>query len=93
MASKLLSFYQFRSLPLQRKIRQLRNGAVDLGLGIICPFTHTRLYAYHDFYVESVIDRASGVVLDARPFKSMNRLAPYLELVCIQEIAILLSLR
>jgi|GEM_PF-6653932 len=92
MPLKPISFHQFRSLPLHRKIRHVRDSSVDLGLGITGSSTHSCLYACHDFYVETIVDRFSGVVLDAKPFKSMRRLTPYLELVSIQEITILLSL-
>lgn len=82
---------QFKALPPERQLQQLSLHAVSLDLVFDNGSTEAVLFAYHDFYVELVVERLIDEIHSLRCFRSPDKLEPYLHLVDISDITALLT--
>jgi hypothetical protein len=87
----LYSFYRFTKLAAERQIHQLSLHGISLDLAYCTNGAEAVLFAYHDFYVELVVEKITDEIQSIKCFRSHRKLAPYLHQVDISEITALLA--
>jgi hypothetical protein len=87
----LYSFRRFTRLSAEKQIHQLSLHAIALDLAYCTDGAEAVLFAYHDFYVELVVEKYTDEILSIKSFRSVRKLAPYLHQIDITEITALLA--
>jgi hypothetical protein len=87
----MISFNQFKSLPVESQVDQLSLHAISLDLSIEKKGVEVVLFSLNDFYVELHLDRFTDRILKISPFRSLKKLDSYLPQVDINEINNLFS--
>ena len=87
----MYSFHLFKRLSDRVQIDELNQHGVPLNLDYRKGNAEAVLFAYHNFYVELLVDCRSDEILCVSCFRSLHRLTPYLQTIDISEITSLLS--
>lgn len=87
----LYSFYCFKRLPAERQLEQLILHATPLDLWYCIPGAEVVLFAYHNSYVELVVEKYTDEIHFIKCFRSVRKLTPYLHQIDITEIITLLA--
>ena len=83
--------HQFKKLPTNLQVEHLSLHGIALDLAYAAKSTEAVLFAYHDFYVELIVEKYTDEILAVKCFKCLRKLEPYLNQVDISEIETLLS--
>lgn len=83
--------HQFKKLSTGLQIKQLEKHGIALDLAYTAKSTEAVLFAYHDFYVELIVEKYTDEILAVKSFKCLRKLDPYLRQVDISAIENLLS--
>ena len=88
----LYTYRRFRQLSEEQQIHQL--SLHGQGLDLACTSAHSDvvLFGYNDFYVELEVKPATDEIVSLRSFRSLKKLAPYLQQIDISEINALLTI-
>ena len=87
----MYAYHTFKKLPAELQIDQLSLYGIALDLAYDNKGAEAVLFAYHDFYVELVVEKYIDEILSIKSFRSTKRLRPYLEQIDISEINALLA--
>jgi hypothetical protein len=87
----MYSFRRFKTLLPETQLHQLSLHAVSLDLAYCTGRTEAVLFAYHDFYVELVVEKITDEIHSIHCFRSLRKLEPYLHQIDISTITALLA--
>jgi hypothetical protein len=87
----LYPFRRFKILLPEVQLEQLTLHAVSFELARCAGSREAVLFAYHDFYVELLVEKITDEIHSIRCFRSLQKLEPYLEQIDISEITALLA--
>lgn len=87
----MYSFKRFQTLLPETQLHQLSLHGVSLDLAYCTNGAEAVLFAYHDFFVELVVETITDDILAINPFTSIKKLEPYLQQIDISEISALLA--
>lgn len=93
MPTKVLSFHQFKAAHSYVQITHLNESGISLDVFYYCGNREVVLFAYHNFFIELIVEKQTDEIVDVRCFKASKRLQPYLPQINISEITALLQPR
>lgn len=89
----MYTFYRFKAQPPEVQMEELNLHGVSLDLANYTKETEAVLFAYHNFYVELVVQKYTDDIISINCFRNPQKLEPYLGQVDITEISSLLFSR
>lgn len=87
----MYTFYQFKALSAETQIEELSFYGISLDLAYDTEGAEAVLFAYHDFYVELVVEKYTDDILTITCFRHTKKLEPYLCQIDLTEINVLLA--